>query len=396
MGIHQFRILYTLCDQSIPDIQRAELLKDLAGYTLVVDTNLHFFKIVCASIDNTFTYVNQEGQVISHLFGFATMIKTALTCNISLIFVLDGVGNSNLKDNTKLERTQKKANAKEQLASLQPTNPAYISKLKQTMSMEPSQSQDLMTLLDLMGIPNIQAPGEADPLCVWLTKRKWRNSNNYTTPLQGSTLKNYARFVLSEDSDMLALGASYEIKGTLSNPVIVNRKRLLEALGITNQQFLLMTTLMGNDYCKNIPQFAGTKIYKLLKANPNFTTVDQVIKYLQANEPYEITPKLIQDFTASLDYFTNAIKSLDRDMKDHPLDESKLKMKLMDYDGTLEYLVKKDTKKSVSQQRYMNTLTQIHNCQVTMLGLDVPKKAFVFDDSNSNDNNSEFSEYVDI
>ncbi|CAI2358503.1 XPG family DNA repair endonuclease [uncultured virus] len=396
MGIHQFRILYTLCDQSIPDIQRAELLKDLAGYTLVVDTNLHFFKIVCASIDNTYTYINQEGQVVSHLFGFATMIKTALSCNISLIFVLDGVGDSDLKDNTKLERAKKKAIAKEHLATLQPTDPAYISKLKQTMSMEPSQAQDLMTLLDLMGMPNIRALGEADPLCVWLTKRKWRNPNNYTKSQHNTTLKNYARFVLSEDSDMLALGASYEIKGTLSNPVIVNRKRLLEALGITNQQFLLMTTLMGNDYCKNIYNFAGTKIYKLLKDHPNFTTVNHVIEHLQANEPYEITPKQIQDFTASLDYFANAIKSLDKYMQDSPLDESKLKMTLMNYDDALAYLIKKDTKKSISQQRYINTLTQIYNCQVTMLGLDVPKKAFVFDDSSNSNNDNEFSEYVDI
>ena len=112
-------------------------------------------------------------------------------------------------------------------------------------------------LLDLMGIPHVTAPGEADIVCAWLAAKQDANG------------KRYVKGVCSDDSDMLAFGAPYLFKDMSrfmsknKQVQVISLERALKGLRMSMQQFVDMCAL-GADYCDNIEGIGLKTAYKLI------------------------------------------------------------------------------------------------------------------------------------
>lgn len=104
-------------------------------------------------------------------------------------------------------------------------------------------------LLTAMGLPWVQAPGEAEKHCSWL-------ANN-----------GYVSAVATTDSDVHAYGTKVVLKdihAQYSSVTVVLHESILEALGFTHDVFVDFCIACGTDYNQNMPGYGPDKIYQLM------------------------------------------------------------------------------------------------------------------------------------
>uniref|UniRef100_A0A3B3C8U1 Zgc:110269 n=1 Tax=Oryzias melastigma TaxID=30732 RepID=A0A3B3C8U1_ORYME len=158
-----------------------------------------------------------------------------------------------------------------------------------------SQTKDCLELLKHLGVPAIQAPGDAEGLCASLVR-------------QGK-----AHAAASEDMDTLPFGANILIRQLNakrdSEIIEYSLPKLLEALGISHEELVDLCILLGCDYCDKIPGLGPKKALTLIQKH---RTIENVLlhinrethrvphfwKYKEArqiflNPPHTPTPELI-------------------------------------------------------------------------------------------------------
>lgn len=118
-------------------------------------------------------------------------------------------------------------------------------------------------LFDVLQIPYVKAPGEAE---------------NYA-----SHLCKYGKVdaVLSEDTDVLAYGCPIfltKIDMIEDTIVEINYEKILEETGMTSLQFTDLCIMCECDYNSNIPQIGYEKSYLLMKEHQ---TIENVLEYLK-------------------------------------------------------------------------------------------------------------------
>jgi flap endonuclease-1 len=132
-----------------------------------------------------------------------------------------------------------------------------------------------------MGIPYLDAIGEADPQCAELVK-------------SGS-----ADYVLSEDMDLLTFGTPYLIRGLTKNkPIIYNLNKLLSELKLTQLQFVDLCILFGCDYTPRIKKVGVVRAFKLIKKYKNIENIIKNEKTIDIPSDY--------NYLEARDYFVNA------------------------------------------------------------------------------------------
>lgn len=158
------------------------------------------------------------------------------------------------------ERRTEAKNKLEEAKELQ--NIQDIQKLnKRLVKVTRKHVEDCKKLLELLGIPVIQAPSEAEAQCVQLCK------------------ENLVYAVATEDMDALTFGCPRLIRNLISGQ---NEKvkefqiaRVLDGLSLTQDQFVDLSILMGCDYCDNIRGIGGKKGLDLLR---KFNNIEGILK----------------------------------------------------------------------------------------------------------------------
>ena len=118
-------------------------------------------------------------------------------------------------------------------------------------------------MLRLMGVPVIQAPGEAEAQASYMNKMGKVDA------------------VCTEDTDCLVFGAVTMIRdlNNKKEPIVeITREKLLADLQLTNDQFIDMSILCGCDYSPKIEGIGPVKAYKFIKQMNNIEGVLQFCK----------------------------------------------------------------------------------------------------------------------
>lgn len=127
----------------------------------------------------------------------------------------------------------------------------------------PQMKEDAMKMLELMGVPVIQAPCEAEAQCAALCKAG----------------KVFA--TVTEDMDALTFGTCVLIRGVNAKkePVTeINFEEALKGLGFTYPEFVDLCILCGCDYTGNIDGIGPIKAYNLIKDHHNIENVLEFLK----------------------------------------------------------------------------------------------------------------------
>ena len=105
-------------------------------------------------------------------------------------------------------------------------------------------------MLQLMGVPVIQAPGEAEAQCSYMCANGKVDA------------------VCTEDTDCLVFGATTMVRdlNNKKEPLTeISRQAMLEGLSLTEEQFIDMCILCGCDYSSKIEGIGPVKAYKFIQ-----------------------------------------------------------------------------------------------------------------------------------
>ncbi|KAM9789530.1 putative flap endonuclease 1 homolog [Neosynchiropus ocellatus] len=232
MGITK---LADLIRTEVPEALSHKNISDYAGKAIALDTSivLHQFRAAIPSSLNP-------------LLGLFYRTIGFLEHDIKPVFVFDG------------KPPEEKRSTLEKRAR----NAGWSSpSLPSTGSL--SHIQDCQNLLKLLGVPVVQAPGDAEALCAWLVK------------------KDLVHGVASEDMDTLPFGATCLIRQFNANKfgemVEYSLPKLLEKLQISHEEFVDLCILLGCDYCEKIAGFGPKRALTLIQKH---RTIENIVLHI--------------------------------------------------------------------------------------------------------------------
>jgi flap endonuclease-1 len=266
-------------------------LEDLGGKSMAIDAYnaLYQFLAIIRQPDGT-PLKDSGGRVTSHLSGLLYRTSNLVEMGIKPIYVFDGKPPS-LKEveiqrrakikqdaQVRYERAIKEGKIEEARTYAQAT-----SKLKDYMT------EDSKKLLNLMGIPWIQAPSEGEAQAAHLAKR------------------GDADYCASQDYDSLLFGAPKLVRNvTISGkrrlpsknvvidvvPEIVELERVLKGCGISYEKLVDVGILIGTDFNPGGIEGLGPKT--ALKLVKEYGTLENALPHIK-NAEFPAEPRRIRE-----------------------------------------------------------------------------------------------------
>jgi flap endonuclease-1 len=311
-------------------------------FVVSVDTSLFLHGVGAAVRSGGADLLNEKGQLTSHLFGLFYKTLKFLEQNITPIYVFDGKP-LKLKSYAATERKEKRKKAQDVLDKLDKLEKTeenaviFAKNFAQTFSLSDEDIIEAKILLDLMGVPYIQAPEEADDVCAWLAARVDEEGNPYV------------RGVCSDDSDMLVLGAPYLFQSMIksgSEITVYSLEKILAAMKLSWEQFVEFSVFCGTDYCERIPGLGPAKIYPLII---KYGSMEKVFEYLRQNNKFGFSPdkepcttmnanvKISECYEAVKRRYLDALDKLDNS-KTFVITDDNLRLKLCQKKELLDFM----------------------------------------------------------
>ena len=275
-----------------------------------------------------------SGKVTSHISGLFYRNINFLSLGIKPIYVFDGKPPS-LKS-AEIERRKqikKDATVKYELAISEGKYEEARKYAQQTSVLRDEMVQDSKRLLDLFGIPHIQAPseGEATAAHLTITGKAFASASQDFDSLLFGAKKLVRNFTNSGKRKLPNRNTTIEIE-----PEIIDLAKTLSDLGVTREQLVDIGILIGTDFNPDGFERIGPKTaLKLIKEYGKLEDVSQ-----------------IQDRLGEIDY-----KQI-REIFLHPkvAEVGELTFGNVDYQGVTNYLTKE---RSFSQERVETSLNRL-------------------------------------
>ena len=226
---------------------------------------------------------DSRGRVTSHLTGLLYRNINFLSMGIKPVYVFDGKPPS-LKT-AEIERRKlgkKEATIKYEKAKAEGDLESARKYAQQTTSMQDTMVEDSKHLLDLFGIPHIQASADGEATAAYLNKI------------------GKADAVASQDFDCVLFGAKKLIRNFTNSgrrklpnrntyidiePEIINGQKNLDVLGITRNQLIDIGILIGTDFNPDGFERIGPKTaLKLIKEYGKLEDIPQIQDQLKQIE----------------------------------------------------------------------------------------------------------------
>lgn len=239
-----------------------EIKYDNFNYEKVaIDISIVLYQVIIAIRNSGADLTNQQGEITSHILGLFNRTVNLLKKNIIPIYVFDGKP-PEFKTKVLEQRRNIKKKAYEKLEEAS-TEEEKIKYLKKTVSISKKQLKECKELLDLMGIPYIEAPEEADSQCAYLVKTGLADS------------------VITEDMDILTFGSKKIYRNLTSykkNTLEIKLDNILKTIDLTYEEFIDLCILFGCDYSDKIKNINPDTIYQYYYKYKN---IEDTIKELK-------------------------------------------------------------------------------------------------------------------
>jgi len=267
-------------------------LETLGGKSIGIDAYnaLYQFLAIIRQPDGT-PLKDSSGKITSHLSGLLYRTANLAEMGIKTVYVFDGVPPT-LKEVEIKRRMQIKEEAtiKYEKALAEGKMEEARTYAQMTSRLKDYMAEDSKRLLNLMGIPWIQAPSEGEAQAAHLTKK-------------GAT-----NFCASQDYDSILFGAPLLIRNvTISGrrklpgkpvyvevvPEIVELDKTLKTLGITYEQLVDLGILIGTDYNPEGVKGIGPKTaLKLIKEHGS---LEKILETTLKDAKFPVEPQRIRE-----------------------------------------------------------------------------------------------------
>ncbi|MEM3143481.1 MAG: flap endonuclease-1 [Candidatus Nitrosotenuis sp.] len=277
---------------------------------------------------------DSKGRVTSHLSGLFYRNVNFLSLGIKPIYIFDGRPPSlKAAEIEKRKQTKKEATIKYEKAVADRNFEDMRKYAQQTTIMQDGMVDDAKQLLDLFGIPHIQAPSEGEATAAHLTKT------------------DLAYAAASQDYDSILFGAKRLVRNFTNSgrrklpnrntyidvePEMIDTARVLHDLDVTKEQLVDIGILIGTDFNPDGFERVGPKT---------------ALKYIKEHGRLEDVPQ-IQEQLTQIDY--KQIRKIFLEPK--VADVSEIKFGTVNYSEIIRYL---SSERNFSKERLESSLGKL-------------------------------------
>lgn len=239
------------------DLEKEINISELKNKIIAIDISILLYQVVISTRSKCgIDHLSPSGEISTHILGLFNKTINLIKKRIIPVYVFDGKP-PDIKKRTLDMRKDIRAKAMEKLKNTTDEK-ERIKYLKRSVSINRKQLDECRQLLDIMGIPYINAPQEADSQCSYLAKNGMVDG------------------VLTEDMDIFTFGSPIIYKNLYSSkkpPKKINLTEILNETGLKFNEFIEWCCLLGSDYCKGIIDLKYFDILDLYKQSKDFDAV---------------------------------------------------------------------------------------------------------------------------
>ncbi len=265
-------------------------LEQLRGRIIAIDAmnSLYQFLSIIRQRDGELLR-DSKGRITSHLSGLFYRTANLVEAGIRPIYVFDGEP-PRLKQRTVEQRRAVRAEAEDKWARA--LREGRIEEAKKFAQRAGRVNEEMVkqakTLVEYMGLPWVQAPGEGEAQAAYLAQR------------------GDAWAVASQDFDSLLFGASTLVRNLaitgrrklpgkdvyiMVSPEVIELKSVLEKLELSREQLVDVGILVGTDYNEGIKGIGPKKALELVKEKG---TLLEIVK-TKLGEKFEVDPTEVRE-----------------------------------------------------------------------------------------------------
>ncbi|NIO38145.1 flap endonuclease-1 [Candidatus Bathyarchaeota archaeon] len=311
-------------------------LEDLSGKSIAIDAYnaLYQFLAIIRQPNGT-PLKDSTGRVTSHLSGLLYRTSNLVEVGVRPVYVFDGIP-PRLKEVEiqKRSRLKEEARVRYKYALKEGRIEEARMHAQATSRIKDYMARDSKHLLDLMGIPWVQAPSEGEAQAAHMVRR------------------GDADYCASQDYDSLLFGAPQLVRNvTISGrrklprkkvyvevqPEIVDLQQVLEECKITHKQLIDVGILIGTDF--NPEGIKGLGPKTALKLIREYRTLENALVHIE-NAEFPVEPEKIRGI------FLNP----------NVIDDYHLDWRKPDWEGTVHFICQK---RDFSEDRVRKALNRI-------------------------------------
>lgn len=308
MGITGF---FPFIKDKVPESVTPFKWSDWKGKRIAIDSSGFLYPALSGMRESDFTlvddpetgqchYVDHFDTTTNHIRGMFSKCCFILSQGCWPVVILEGKAPDQKREEI-MERTKKKeaALAKQKIAMLEGNYAEMIKNAQQSVSVTDRHKKDIEKLMQLMGIPTIQAPFEGESQCSFLCREGMVDA------------------VLSEDADVLIFGAPTLLRNTsfslaeskkrkrTGDPEVVSLAPLLKGLGFNKVEELIdMSILFGCDYPRKIAGIGPVNAFKMIK---EYKTLEQVTAHVDRKKHFVPDNWTMDNIPVFRRYFTHPV-----------------------------------------------------------------------------------------
>lgn len=245
---------------------------DLRDRVVVIDAHNVLYQFLASIRQRDGTPLkDSKGRVTSHLSGLFHRTANIVEARIRPVYVFDGEPHP-LKAKTLEDRRKRKEKAEKEWKEALKKGDIEKAKTKaqQTSRVTDEIIKQSKELLDILGIPHVQAPSEGEAQASYMVK------------------KGDAYAVGSQDFDCLLIGSPVLVRNLTSSsrrklpgkkaytkvyPKQIRLEPNLKSLGISHKQLVDMAILIGTDFNDGVKGIGPKRSLKLIKKAGNIENV---------------------------------------------------------------------------------------------------------------------------
>lgn len=216
-----------------------------------------------------------EGRVTSHLSGIFYRTSSLVEAGVKPLFVWDGRPPS-FKERTIRVRRAVREEAEKRWAEALAKGEEAMTYAQAASKLDPEMVEESVRLLDYMGVPSIRAPseGEAQLAVMAADGVIWAGASQDWDSLLFNSPRLVRNLSITGQRKLPQKNVYVEIK-----PEVVELEKVLNALGITREQLILVGILVGTDYNPGVKGVGPKTALRLVKEKKALDSVLANVKW---------------------------------------------------------------------------------------------------------------------
>ncbi|MGC8610826.1 MAG: flap endonuclease-1 [Thermoplasmata archaeon] len=318
-------------------------MEDIRNKSIAIDgyNTLYQFLSIIRQPDGT-PLMDEKGRITSHLSGLFYRTVNIMEAGIKPVYVFDGKP-PELKQKTLEERNERRKISEEEWKKALDEGDVEKARLYAQASSRLTKEmvEDSKKLLDLMGVPWVQAPSEGEAQAAYMAIKGdvyASASQDYDSLLFG-TPRLVRNLTITGKRKIPRKNVYKEIK-----PELIVLEEVLKNLGITREQLIDIGILIGTDFNEGVKNIGPKKALKYIKEYGNIENLmkekDIVIENLNEIRIIFLKPEVTDNYKIEWkDYDEDGL--IEFMVREHDFSEERIK-------GAIEKL--KQFKKIKSQK----------------------------------------------